>query len=324
MFTASHHFILTITDEAGSVLHSEEMNDFLPCVEEIYFAAVCAGQVANDGKPASALIEPVWSNADKETLAGVRASLPPLSKTWGLEIFADKVTQALRNGDKLREWLEEKKKFAWQVTAEPRAEEKTRRFTSRLSRAPYPLERRPLADFGIVQSEARAFSVFIASALLDELRRATADSLEIERADFLLGHLLQPGEGSVALVITDRLPAVVETSASKAHFSFSPQTFVEAQREMAGRSDGAVICGWHHNHPPPCGGECLPVVPPCKTATLFFSLDDRLVHRASFAASWMIALVSGKEAERRADQPGVRAWGWRDGIVQQTDFTIFG
>jgi hypothetical protein len=92
---------------------------------------------------------------------------------------------------------------------------------------------------------------------------------------------------------------------------------------MAERQDGTTICGWHHNHPPPCGGECLMIVPACKTETVFFSTDDRLVHRTSFPAPYMVALVSGKESEKRADQPGVRAYGWQDSLVKERGFSVF-
>jgi hypothetical protein len=37
----------------------------------------------------------------------------------------------------------------------------------------------------------------------------------------------------------------------------------------------------------------------------------------------MVALVSGKEQERRADQPGVRAYGWRDAIIREIDYSVF-
>jgi hypothetical protein len=75
--------------------------------------------------------------------------------------------------------------------------------------------------------------------------------------------------------------------------------------------------------PPPCGATCLQHTPACKTETVFFSRDDRAVHRASFLAPYMIALVSGKAVDRRADDPAVQAYGWENAVVTQKAFTVF-
>jgi hypothetical protein len=37
----------------------------------------------------------------------------------------------------------------------------------------------------------------------------------------------------------------------------------------------------------------------------------------------MIALVCGKEAERRADDPIIKAFGWQNGVVNEVEFSIF-
>ena len=116
---------------------------------------------------------------------------------------------------------------------------------------------------------------------------------------------------------------MTETSASRAHFSFSPLTFHAAQQELARRATGETIVGWHHNHPPPCGGGCLQQVPACGSGTLFFSVDDRILHRASFPAPYMVALVSGKEPGRPADEPKMKAYGWQDATIKEGTFTDF-
>jgi hypothetical protein len=325
MVKSSHVFIQTITDEEGNVKHQEEARDFLPCYEDLLFAAVCSGAAPNDGSLPPATIEPVWADSGASRVAGVSACLPPLSKQYDHAIFADRVLELLVEKGLVKELSEEGKKLAWHVEAKPREEERKKRFSSALSRQPYPLSQRPLSDFGVAQADGngKPFSVFIAAALLEELRAETAKSLDRERADFLCGHLAQAEDGSIALVVTGRVPARVEESASQAHFAFSPLTFELAQQEIAGRDDGTTICGWHHNHPPTCGGDCLQTVPPCKTATVFFSAADRSVHRASFPAPYMIALVSGKESEQRADQPGVRAYGWQDALVREIEYSVF-
>lgn len=332
MISSTWIFTQTITDGSGQIWHQEEVRDFLPCYEDLLFDAVCAGQIANDGMLPPAVVEPVWAEDEAGRVAGITLHLPPRRRYYDKAIFADRVWDVLIGQGWLKEAQGEAKNFAWYVEAQPRTAERKRRFASALTRQPYPLVPRPLSDFGIAppgddeddsEDDSAAVSLFIAATLLEELQAETAQSLEKERADFLAGQLLLTGEGKAALVLTSRVPARVEASASQAHFSFSPLTFEIAQQEIAARADGTTILGWHHNHPPPCARQCLQTIPPCKTETVFFSTADRSVHRASFPAPYLIALVSGKGAERRADQPTVRAYGWQDGVVKEREFSVF-
>jgi hypothetical protein len=47
------------------------------------------------------------------------------------------------------------------------------------------------------------------------------------------------------------------------------------------------------------------------------------VHRAGFAAPYQVALVCAKDAERRADDPILTAYGWKDGTIEKVPFTVF-
>jgi hypothetical protein len=91
MIKSSHIFIRTITDESGDVKHQEEARDFLPCYEDLLFAAVCSGAAPNNGSLPLATIEPVWADSGESGVAGVIACLPPLIKQYGAAIFADRV-----------------------------------------------------------------------------------------------------------------------------------------------------------------------------------------------------------------------------------------
>src|SRR6266568_3453515 len=114
----SHHrFFLVITDAARGVVYREEVSDFSSYYEDLLFAGVCAGKVANDGTLPAAAVEPVWRDEKEGKVAGVVASLPPLSKQYSLAIFADRVWEVLVNrelvkGDE-KEEEEEVKKFTW-------------------------------------------------------------------------------------------------------------------------------------------------------------------------------------------------------------------
>jgi hypothetical protein len=327
MMQSHYSFFLEIIDATSVVVHREEAHDFLPCYEDLLFVAVCSGKVADDGILPPATVTPVWRDEEQGRVAGVMVSLPSLSKRYSLAVFADRVWEVLVNRELIKrdeqEGEGEAKKFTWRVEALERVEERKSKLQLSLSRQPYPLIHGALSAFGIERApgEHHPLSLFFSHSLLDELREETARSLDTERADLLTGHVVREAAGRAALVVTGRIPALTEAASSRIHFAFSPRTFLAAQEEAARR--GETIVGWHHNHPPPCGETCLQYIPPCKTSTVFFSLADRSVHRASFAAPYMVALVSGKEAEKRANDPGLQAYAWRDGVIQQQEFSIF-
>jgi hypothetical protein len=100
-------------------------------------------------------------------------------------------------------------------------------------------------------------------------------------------------------------------------------TFLAAQRELESRGSNHVILGWHHNHPPPCGYQCLSAVPPCGTDNVVFSVDDRMVHRSAFGRPYMVGLVCGKGPGRRADDPLIRAYGWHRGRICEREWSVF-
>jgi hypothetical protein len=165
-------------------------------------------------------------------------------------------------------------------------------------------------------------TVAVSPTLLAELREASANSLDRERADFLVGYLIQEPNGKVVVVLRNRIPAETEAGSSLVHFSFAPRTFQAAQRMLEERWSDQAILGWHHNHPPPCGRKCLMTVPACGTENVLFSVDDRVVHRSAFSRPYMVALVSAKGATRRADDPVMRAYGWQRGFIREKDWTI--
>jgi len=325
MIQSRYRFFLTIADGAGGLVCCEEVDDFAPCYEDVLFSEVCAGAIENTGRLPLAVVEPVWMDGSGGRVAGVTVKMPPLEKTFGLSVVSDRVLTILVEQRLLADDGHEPPRVSWWLEAEPcAAPEASGRLRIALSREPYPLVRARPGDFGIAASALNdgAPSLFVRRDVLEALREETARALDVERADVLTGHLVQDPGGRVAVVVTGRIPAVSATAASRSHFAFSPVTFTEAREEAARKSGGAIIVGWHHNHPP-CR-DCPLVVPPCATSMLFFSVPhDRAVHRGGFPAPYMIALVSGKEAHRRADEPAVHAWGWRDGAIVRRPFTVF-
>jgi hypothetical protein len=323
LHSSEYDFHLVIRDEPGTVLHRAIVNDFLPCYEDLLFAGVLDGTIPNDGSQPNAWVEPV---GDVRRVAGIKMSLNGHSKTYGVQVFANRVREVLLSKERLKDSLELEGNAFWHVEAEQRSNKQpARRLAVAVKRRPYPLLDRCVTEYGIEgagQSE-NALDVFVAGAVLDKLRQDAAESLDCERASFLTGQLVRARAGHAAVIIQGQIPAAVETTASKVHVSFSPLTFQAARKELESRRDGGEIVAWAHNHPPTCGRECLMKVPACATDTVFFSSLDRVLHRASFPAAYMVALVVGKGADRRADDPMVRAYGWRDAVIEERPFQVY-
>src|SRR5438876_5859827 len=171
MMQSRYSFFLAITDEAGAVMYREEVEDFLPCYEDLLFAGVCAGKVANDGTLRAAAVEPVWRDEKEGKVAGVVVSLPLLSKQYELTIFADRVWEALVNRELIKgdEQEEEQKArhFIWRVEAHKREAERKGKLRISLSRQPYPLVHCSLSAFGIerVAREEDPVSLFLSRSL---------------------------------------------------------------------------------------------------------------------------------------------------------------
>lgn len=328
MWQSRYKFFLTIADTDGKVVHEEEMDDFSSCYEDLLFSAVLSGKIMNDGKVHGAVIEPEWRDGEPGRVGGINMNLSQSSKRYGTAIFAQRVWEVLLQKEFLKDEGDregEKISFSWWVAAQEKEAEKKGRLCISLSRQPYPFIDRSLAVLGAEKfpQANRSLSLFLSRPLLEELKEETAKSLDQERADILMGHLVQENKGHATAVVTGRIPALTETTSSRTHFSFSPLTFLDAQKAIAERGNSETVLGWHHNHPPPCGESCLHIIPPCKTRTVFFSTADRSVHKSSFIAPYMVALVSGKKAEVRANDPAIQAYGWQDGLIEEREFSVF-
>jgi len=279
--------------------------------------------IPNDGTAVPGTVEPVWQ-AGK--LSGVSASLAGLTRIYSLAVLAHDALEMMVSEGLIRNESGAQAQLRWQVEVGNRQEAAGGpKLRCRVKRAPYPIENWPLSRLGISGSGPNGgpLRVYVSSALVEELRQETANSLHTERADVLTGRLCREAEDVLALVLRRRIPLVEGTTASASHVSFSPRTFQAAEQERLRRGEDH-ICAWHHNHPPSCGRECLMIVPPCHTDTVFLSVADHSVFRASFPAAYMVGLVSGKGAERRADDPIVHAYGWRDGVVTEIQYTVYG
>lgn len=321
MIDGGYRFFLVFRSKAG-VVHEEEL-DFNALFQDVTFSAVCGGRLPNDGRWGPAGVEPEWAG---ERLKAVTVRVASSSRTYSRAVFRDRAAEVLQTRKLLSEaQTDEQPAMSWDV--EVRSWDTATRTGRRaiVRHQAYPLVHRALRELGVNRKGAadNSVSVLASPSLIEELREASANSLDCERADFLAGHLVKEPQGGMVVVLRSRFPVKMETGSSTVHFSFSPQSFLTVQRELEQCGNDEVILGWHHNHPPPCGRTCLMLVPPCKTNNAFFSIDDRIVHRSAFARPYMVALVSGKGAGRRADDPVLRAYGWRRGRVRERRWSMF-
>jgi hypothetical protein len=316
-----HQFFLVFRDQSA-VLHEEEL-DFNALIHDVAFSAVCSGELANDGRWEPVRLEPERAGG---TVEAVTVHVAGSSRTYGRAVFNDRADEILRT--KGAELLRKANgaDVSWDVEVR-RAERPARPDRKRISirRQAYPFVQREVTGLmnHCPQGPSGAMSVRVAADLVEELRTESANSLDRERADFLVGHLLLTESGHVVVSLVDRIPADVETDGSLVHFSFSPQTFQAARQELEHRGTDHVILGHHHNHPPACGRACLMTIPACSTNNVFFSIVDRIVHRSAFSGPYMVALVSGKGAKRCADDPVMKAYGWQRGRIGELAWSIF-
>jgi proteasome lid subunit RPN8/RPN11 len=317
-----HRFFLVLRDEDGAV-RREEL-DFNALVQDVAFSAVCGGRLPNDGRWGPVSVEPEWEGT---RVSAVRVAVAGCSRRYGRPVFRDRAVEVLHapQGKERREMEMSSSVSSWDVeVGSPATAEGLPAARASVRHRPFPFA----AGAGGIASpdferQAACASVVISARLIEELCEASAGSLDCERADFLTGHLVQSTDGRIIVALERRIPVRMEDGSSAAHFAFSPQSFHAVRQELTGRRDGQVIVGWHHNHPPPCGSTCLQLVPPCQSDSVFFSVDDRIVHRSAFPQPYMVALVSGKGAGCRADRPLIRAFGWRRGRIRMRPMAVF-
>ena len=313
MFRSTHAYAITVADDAGAVVFRCDMDECRPCYEALLFDAVRRGVVEDDGREPPATLAPVF---EAGRMAGLDGSLGQVRKRFPVSVLLPPLWAGLAAHPDLREKLIAKNGYTWRLEAEERPPRGGGRLRLTMRRPPLAIQ--TPAEQGTGTGEIR-----IASAVVRELLEETAASPQMERADFLYGVLAAGDAEEVCAVVRGRIAARGDGGASNTHFAFSPLAFDEARRAVEERAPGQRILGWHHNHPLGCWPGCSKQSPPCDVSTLFFSLDDRVVHWTGFPAPYMMALVSGKGAGLPPDRPEMRAYGWSEGWVVEKKFSIF-
>ena len=315
MLSSTHRFYVSIRDAGGKEVLRKEVDTLQPVYEDLLFSSVVTGKLPNDGVSVPASLSPEFRQGKLYCLHG---KLGCFQKSYTKDLFRDDALSLLASKEIKERY--EGETLSWDVEAEPREQLERKRRIS-VMRAPFPFSPRKKLPVELESSEL--LSVFISSDLLGAIKKDAARCLDRERADALTGHLYHSGSRA-AVVLDGRIPFPEDADASAIHYAFTPAAFAEVEEKHRQLDDGTTVQGWSHNHPPlPCLRDCLATVPPCKTDMVFLSTDDRDVFRASFSAPYQVGLVSGKGSERRADDPIVRAYGWRHGALEEINYVVY-
>ena len=139
--TAGCRLVVVFRDDSGTLVHEEEVGDFLPLYHDIAFDAVCRGRLPNDGRWGATAVEPSW---EEGRFMGITARLAEHCKAYGLAMFAERTAEILLGRGLLKDGEREQDQgLSW--TIEARRVEQTGRnpkFRRAVRRQPYPLRDR--------------------------------------------------------------------------------------------------------------------------------------------------------------------------------------
>lgn len=188
------------------------------------------------------------------------------------------------------------------------------------------MEARPEEVFGNVSPlSGELFDVYVMKPVTDAIIQHTRTAHQYERASFLTGYLgFSPDSRRVYLAVTGEVPARGAESTCTS-FSFSCETFVEAQAHITQQPNPqqSYVVGWEHNHT-----YCLECsdCSHCSTTTAFWSVDDDQVQASAFTEPYQVALVIGikNQDPPAGNQPlyDFKLYGWRDAAMCERKFWI--
>jgi hypothetical protein len=287
------------------------------CVEDAWFRGVQAGRLPNGGELPVLRVAPTWHDAQRPAITGLSIALDGgPSRHYPREVFwpqARALIQRLLDQGRIATG----EKVEWSVIAREEPSD-VPRDAAHVKRAPFPLELLALPHVGVGE-----YQICIDAQMLRRLRDRIRSSGSVEGAELLVGRLWHDASReALELHVVDALAVKAGRGGrSNTHFSFDPAETLAARCRARERTDGVLVCGWHHNHPP-CEG-CWKA-PECKVDSVFFSEDDVQVQTTMFASPQMVALVGGKLGALPSTRPGFRLYGWRNGCMVERSFRVVG
>lgn len=344
-----YDFFLEVKDSRAGAAYQEIVDEdtFSLLIDDVLFAAICAGRPAARMPIAKAWIAPVWKEeAVSAYISGVSIEVcwngqhnDSFSKFYGIEPFRLRARRGIRTlferrlqresshgqTDEAEKATEET--FTWKVSAFPKPERprepENRKFRAMAVNSTFVIPEEPIARFGLAfpdGSGPQSYTVFIPSSVVEEIQQLTLQTEgRLEQAGFLIGHVARdPDAARVYAVATAHLPASEGVEAGMDSFKFAPETFMQVRRFIELRGRGETCLGWQHNHHfcPGC-----PFNP--SGSTIFFSTADDQVQAASFRLPYMVALVAGRDLELEPKKPAVRMFGWQDAQIVERRFLCY-
>lgn len=136
--------------------------------------------------------------------------------------------------------------------------------------------------------------VFIAQDTLERLQAIARADVQIEQGGVLVGQVYQNSRASSQYLveITDFI-AAENASANLVELRYNFDSWLQQTTVLRERFPGKQIVGWYHTHliqaPVAADDEGNAL----QTTELFFSQDDRFMHRRFFGDRWYVAMVLG-------------------------------
>jgi len=341
--SADYTFTLEIRDpHTGNILRQEDLGSLAKFGEHGLFEAICRGDLPPHayGKMERAVATPLWPDEKlKPYLKGIvltfeaADSACPVTRVYSILDFCGKAQnlgQSLIN----QGMLKPNETITYRISAAPGGHDGVSGmagFRSRLKSKVVGVNKplvvaRPVDVFGTSESTpGELFDVYLMKPVLDAVMHQAREARKKERASFLSGYLgCDPDSGRVFLAVTDAVPAEAGTQSTCTSFSFSGETFMEAEKYIAQHRGAHESCvGWEHNHT-----YCLgcPKSAQCSASTVFWSTDDMQVQASAFPGPHQVALVIGLEHGKSRDSGkpsyAVKMYGWRNLGMYERKFVV--
>ncbi len=163
--------------------------------------------------------------------------------------------------------------------------------------------------------------VFLCAEAFSQAKETCAAADDVEVGGILLGRLHRDtiDRQLLFIEITAQVPAE-HTVQEFTKLTFTPETWAAARAALRLRDRGEQICGWFHLHPDFCKVRQCDAAKreKCELAGIFFSTDDRTLHRTVFALPQHLGLLI-------SDRNGSLVpalFGWRKGAIVQRAFHV--
>lgn len=146
------------------------------------------------------------------------------------------------------------------------------------------------------QTQQDNLRIFIARNTLEAIRDLARRDVQVEQGGVLVGCVYRhaQADGQYLVEISDHI-AAENASANVVELRYNFDSWLQQNTQLREQYPGKQIVGWYHTH-------LVQVAVPSETAPdqlqateLFFSPEDRFMHRRFFSDRWYVAMVLGPQ-----------------------------